>query len=166
MCFWTCLHWSVCVVGRCCFCISHFLETVVTRTCPNNSLICRCGLAPTLHARGCLARGVLFAGHPVRIHNGFQGWLWKKQFSITHTGPQDMLDITYFGGVIYLWLVMGGGGGEGGRRFRFCASLQYIHYTCGMDCWTWSSWICFCIAQSVVLMLVFCILRPPFPVKF
>ena len=141
LCFLAYLHWSVCVVGHCCFCISHFLETAVPRTYPNNSLICGCGLAPTLHARGCLARGVLFAGHPVQLHNGFQGWLWEKQFAMTHTGPRDMLDTVYR---VYLLPVVGKG-----------ASSDYIYHTCGVDCWTWSSWTCDICASALHSLLCY-----------
>lgn len=98
-------------MGHCCSYISHFLGTIVTRTYLKSSLICRCGLAPTLHARGCLAKGVFFAGHPVRFHSGFEGWLWERQFIVTHTGPQNMLDTVCCGVRIYLLPVVGGGVG-------------------------------------------------------
>ena len=97
LCFLAYLHRPVCVMGHCCSYISHCHETAVTRTYPKSSLICRCGLAATLHATSCLARGLLFARHPARFHSGFERWLWERQFTMTHTGPQNMSDTVYCG---------------------------------------------------------------------
>ena len=130
-------------MGHCCSYISHFLGTVVTRTYPKSSPICRCGLASTLHARGCLARGVFFAARLVRFHGGFEGWLWEQHFTMTQTEPQNMLKSDTVCCEAHIYLLPSAKWG-GGYFFRFipCRSLDLVHYTCGVDCWTWSSWTC------------------------
>ena len=56
---------------------------------PESPLICSCGLGPTLHARGCLARGVSFAGHlapaGTAVHSNSKGYLWEKRLAVTQT---------------------------------------------------------------------------------
>lgn len=107
--------------------------------------------APTLHARGCLARGVFFAGHPAQLHNGFEGCLWERQFTMTQTGPVDMSDRVCCG--VYSYLLPGGGVCTVGFHsfpltfiyllllyFCYTAPLHYL-YSRGVDCWTRSWWL-------------------------
>ena len=40
----------------------------------------------------------------------------------------------------YLVIAITPGGVGWGVRSASCTSLHFIHYTCGVDSWTWGSW--------------------------
>ena len=79
---------------------------------PERSLICSCGLGPTLHARGCLARGVFFAGHLAPVHRNSEGYLWEKRLAVTQI-VSDRFNLGVCVSVIF---------GEGGC----CGVSQYV----------------------------------------
>ena len=107
---------------------------------------------PHCIARGCLARGVLFAEHPARFHSGFEKWLWEKQFTMTYTEPPDNMALDLLWGS---YLVIASTPGGVGGQVCFLYIITFVHCTCGVDSWTWGSWACD-VHVSVLHILLCC----------